>query len=109
MEIVKAFNSNELHTDIIIKGTAENPLFRASDIGNILEMSNIHASLKEFDDTEKVINTIETPGGNQHVTFLTEKGLYELLFKSRKPIAKIFRNWVFEVIKQVFKKSKHIA
>ena len=52
MEIVKAFNSNELHTDIVIKGTTENPLFRASDIGNILEMSNIHASLKEFDDTE---------------------------------------------------------
>ena len=37
-------------------------------IGNILEMSNIHASLKEFDDTEKVINSIYTPGGNQHVT-----------------------------------------
>ena len=101
MEIVKAFNSNELHTDIVIKGTTENPLFRASDIGNILEMSNIHASLKEFDDTEKVINSIYTPGGNQHVTFLTEKGLYELLFKSRKPIAKIFRNWVFEVIKEI--------
>ena len=70
-------------------------------------MSNIHASLKEFDDTEKVINSIETPGGNQHVTFLTEKGLYELLFKSRKPIAKIFRNWVFEVFHskmEVFKK-----
>ena len=60
-------HSNELHTEII-KGTTENPLFRASDIGNILEMSNIHASLKEFDDTEKVINSIYTPGGNQHVT-----------------------------------------
>jgi prophage antirepressor-like protein len=50
-----------------------------------------------------------TSYGNQCVTFLTEKGLYELLFKSRKLIAKIFRNWIFEVIKQVFKKSKHIA
>ena len=68
MEIIKAFNSNELHTEIVIKGTPQDPLFRASDIGNILEMSNIHASLKEFDDTEKVINSIYTPGGNQHVT-----------------------------------------
>ena len=72
MEIVKAFNSNELHTDIVIKGTTENPLFRASDIGNILEISNIHSSLKDFDNDEKVIRESETPGGNQCVTFLTE-------------------------------------
>ena len=41
MEVVKAFNSNELHTEITIKGTFEEPLFRASDIGLILELSNI--------------------------------------------------------------------
>jgi hypothetical protein len=33
MDIVKAFNSNDLHTEIIIKGTVNDPLFRASDIG----------------------------------------------------------------------------
>ena len=31
MDIVKAFNSNELHTEIVIKGTIVEPLFRASD------------------------------------------------------------------------------
>ena len=30
MDIVKAFNSNDLHTEIIIKGTVNDPLFRAS-------------------------------------------------------------------------------
>ena len=40
MEIVRAFNNNELHTEIIIKGTIENSLFRACDIGEILEISN---------------------------------------------------------------------
>lgn len=101
MEVVKAFNSNELHTEIVIKGTHDEPLFRASDIGEILEMSNIRATIHAFDDSEKVVNSIDTPGGSQQVTFLTEKGLYKVLFKSRKPIAETFQNWVCEVIKEI--------
>ena len=38
MEIVKAFNINNLHTDIIIKGDSENPLFRANDISTVLNI-----------------------------------------------------------------------
>ena len=34
MDIVKAFNTNDLHTEIIIKGTVTDPLFRASDVGH---------------------------------------------------------------------------
>ena len=29
MEVVKAFNNNNLHTEIVIKGSYEEPLFRA--------------------------------------------------------------------------------
>jgi prophage antirepressor-like protein len=101
MEIVKAFNSNELHTNIVIKGDYNNPLFRASDIGEILEMSNIRAHIANFDDTERRVNTIDTSTGPKQVTFLTEKGLYKILFKSRKPIAEKFQNWVCEVIKEI--------
>jgi len=45
--------------------------------------------------------TMHTLGGDQQVTFLTEKGLYKVLFKSRKPIAEKFQNWVCEVIKEI--------
>jgi len=101
MDIVKAFNSNELHTEIVIKGTYDNPLFRASDIGVVLEISNIRTSIQLFNDTEKVVHTMDTLGGTQEVTFLTEKGLYKVLFKSRKPIAEKFQNWVCEIIKEI--------
>jgi hypothetical protein len=30
-----------MHTDIVIKGTINEPLFRASDIGTILDISTI--------------------------------------------------------------------
>lgn len=101
MEIIKAFENNKLNIQINIKGTHENPLFRASDIGLILGHTNIHVAIKDFDSTEKVISNAYTPGGEQEVTFLTEKGLYQLLFTSKKPIAKTFKNWVCEVIKEI--------
>jgi prophage antirepressor-like protein len=101
MEIVKAFNENNLHTNIVIKGTYNEPLFRASDIGEILEMTNIRATVQNFDNSEKVVNSIDTLGGCQNMIFLTEKGLYKVLFKSRKPIAEKFQNWVCEVIKEI--------
>ena len=89
MEVVKAFNSNNLHTEIVIKGTINEPLFRANDVGTILEMTNIRATIQNFDDSEKVVNSIDTLGGSQQVSFLTEKGLYKVLFKSRKPISEL--------------------
>ncbi len=101
MDIVKAFNENDLHTEIIIKGTVNDPLFRASDIGVVLELSNIRMSIADFDESEKVVSTTDTLGGTQEVTFLTEKGLYKVLFRSRKPIAQKFQNWVCDVIKEI--------
>ena len=101
MEVVKAFNNNSLHTEIIIKGSYEEPLFRANDIAEILEISNIRTTIQHFDKSEKVVHSMDTIGGSQQVTFLTEKGLYKVLFKSRKPIAEKFQNWVCEVIKEI--------
>lgn len=101
MDIVKAFNSNNLHSEIIIKGTYNDPLFRASDIGNVLDISTIRSVIRDFNETEKVVHSMHTPGGVQDVTFLTEKGLYKVLFRSRKPIAETFQNWVCEVIKEI--------
>ena len=101
MDIVKAFNSNDLHTEIVIRGTVTDPLFRASDIGVVLDISNIRTSIVDFDESEKVVRTTDTLGGAQDVTFLTEKGLYKVLFRSRKPIAQKFQNWVCEVVKEI--------
>jgi hypothetical protein len=47
------------------------------------------------------VHTMHTLGGAQEVTFLTEKGLYKVLFRSRKPIAQKFQNWVCEVVKEI--------
>jgi prophage antirepressor-like protein/FtsZ-binding cell division protein ZapB len=107
MEVIEAFENNGMHMHITIQGTREEPLFRASDIAAIFEMTNIRVMMKDFDNTEKVVNKAYTPGGEQNVTFLTEKGLYQVLFTSRKPIAKKFKNWVCEVIRELRLNGKY--
>ena len=108
MDIIKAFENNETAMHITIRGTHEEPLFRASDIGEVLEMTNIRQSIQDFDNTEKHgVSITDIIGREQETTFLTEKGLYKLLFKSRKPIAKQFTDWVCEVIKEIRLNGKY--
>jgi len=107
MEIVKSFTENNLHTEIIIKGSFDQPLFRASDIAEILDMANIRQIINNYDETEKVSILCQTSNGKHNVNFLTESGLYNVLFTSRKPIAKQFKKWVCSVIKEIRLKGKY--
>lgn len=85
MDIIKAFENNNAQMHITIRKTNSDILFRASDIGEILDIASIRSTIRDFDSTEKVICNILTPGGHQNILFLTEKGLKHLLCKSRKP------------------------
>jgi prophage antirepressor-like protein len=101
MDIIRAFTTNSLHTEIVIKGTVDAPLFRASDVALILEISNIRASIKDFNESEKVVHTMSTPGGPQKVLFLTHTGLFRLLFRSKNPIALQVQYWACDVVKDL--------
>jgi prophage antirepressor-like protein len=107
MDIVRAFNSNDLHTEITIKGDHENPLFRASDIELVLGMANIRNFTKSFDETEKVLLTVQTAGGPQQITYLTEIGLYTVLGRSDKPIARTFQKWIYAVVREIRLKGSY--
>lgn len=101
MDIIRAFTTNTMHTEIVIKGTVEAPLFRASDVALILEISNIRASIKDFNESEKVVQTMTTLGGPQKVSFLTHTGLFRLLFRSKNPIALQVQYWACDVVKEL--------
>ncbi|HFU3698942.1 TPA: Bro-N domain-containing protein [Streptococcus suis] len=57
--------------------------------------------LQSVDEDEKEQKNIPTPGGIQKTWFLTEQGLYEVLFQSRKPIAKEFKKLVKNILKEI--------
>ena len=93
--------------NITIYGSYEEPLFKAKDIGELLEMKNIREVIKNFNNKQKGVSLTDTPGGKQEVTFLTEQGLYKVLMKSRKPIAEQFQDWVCEVVEEIRKRGKY--
>ncbi len=45
-----------------------------------------------------------TLGGSQKMLTVTEPGLYRLIFKSRKPVAKHFQRWVFHEVLPAIRK-----
>jgi len=87
--------------NIQIYGTLENPFFKAKDIGDLLGIKKIRTTLDNLDDNCKVLRDAHTMGGLQEQWFLTEDGLYELIFISRKSIAKQFKIWVRSIIKEI--------
>jgi prophage antirepressor-like protein len=102
--LVKEFNG----LNIEVHGTYEQPLFKAKDIGDLLEMKNIREVIKNFNNKQRCdVSLTDAIGREQNTTFLTEQGLYKLLMRSRKPIAEQFQDWVCEVIEEIRKKGKY--
>ena len=92
-----------------IYGTAEEPLFLARDIAEILEHSRASEMLKSVDDDEKLMQEMFASGQNRQMWFLTESGLYEVLMLSRKPKAKEFKRKVKEILKTIRKHGAYMT
>jgi prophage antirepressor-like protein len=107
MEIEKIFKSNDCNYNITIKGTIKNPLFDAKQIGEILEIKQVRNTIKDFDETEKVLIVTQTNGGPQNKIFLTKQGVFNLIMISIKPNAKKFKKWIFEVIDEIWETGKY--
>lgn len=84
-----------------IYGDFENPLFKASDVANWIEHSNVSRMLESIDENEKIKREIGTLTNSYSAWFLTEDGLYEVLMQSRKPIAKAFKKEVKIILKTI--------
>jgi prophage antirepressor-like protein len=103
MDLLKIFKLCDGEHEINIQGTIEEPLFQANQIATILEMKNIRTILSGFDERERLVKEIYTIRGRQKATFLTEVGLYRLISRSNKPIAKPFQKWVMEIVREIRK------
>ena len=103
---IQVIDSREvLGKDFKIYGTIEKPLFLAKDVANWIENSNTSQMVRNIDEDEKIkaiapiYNVYNGQYENQECLFLTEDGLYEVLFQSRKPIAKAFKKEVKQILK----------
>lgn len=101
-DLIQVLKQSELcGQQFTVYGTAENPLFRAKEVADIIDHPNVTVMMNMVDDDEKGVKQLLTPGGVQNVTMLTEDGLYEVLMQSRKPIAKQFKKGVKKLLHEV--------
>ena len=107
MDFLNAFVLGDKTYNVTILWENDKPLFRASEIGDIIDIKNVRMSLRTFDEDEKVVRSTYTLGGEQITIFLTEPGVYRLLMLSRKPIARPFQKWVSQVITKIRETGKY--
>lgn len=95
----------------------DNPLFLAVEVARMIDYSvgNTAHMLEILNDDEKILCPMSIPynikgntrtnitsnRGNPNKWFVTEDGLYEILFQSRKPIAKRFKAAVKQTLREL--------
>ena len=86
------------------------PWFAAKDLCELLGLDNSRQAVSRLDDDEKGVISSDTLGGKQELTFVSESGMYALIFQSRKPQARAFRKWVTgEVLPSLRKYGYYVA
>lgn len=70
-----------------------NPWWVAKDVLEVLGLDTSHG-VRDLEDDEKDLHIMETLGGKQEMTIVSEAGLYSLILRSRKPEAKEFKRWI---------------
>ena len=86
------------------------PWWVLKDICKVLEIGNSRMAAERLDDDEKGVSIIDTPGGKQALTVISESGLYNMILLSRKPEAKQFKRWVtHDVLPQIKRHGAYLT
>lgn len=103
------FNFNNNGVRIVFDANGE-PLFCLADVCRILTVDRTSRLLRDLDAKGMADCHILTNGGTQKVKFVNEPNLYRIIFRSNKPEALSFQNWVFaEVLPTIRKTGSYSA
>ncbi len=87
----------------------DEPWFVAVDVCKALALHNQRQVVSALDDDEKGVQIMDTPGGQQKMNIISLPGLFALVSKSRKPVARAFDRWVRHVVLvQIAKTGKFV-
>lgn len=84
--------------------------FCAKDVCATLDINwNGSDTLENMPENWKGVWKLHTPGGEQDAIFINEAGLYRLIFRSNKPKAEEFANWVCEEVLPQIRKNGYFG
>ena len=98
------FNFHEAH-DVRINVIDGEPWFCLADAASILAIKNVSQLSSQLDEKGISKTYTLTDGGKQQLIFVNEPNLYRVIFRSNKPEAKQFQDWVFNEVLPAIRKA----
>lgn len=95
------FNSVKIRTAII----DGEPWFVAKDVCDVLGIANPRNATARIPDKNKGVRQMDTLGGVQNISIISEAGLYRLVLRSDKPEAEPFIDWVTSKVLPALRKT----
>ena len=81
--------------------------FCRKDVLDILGLNSNTKLLNSLDPKGVAISDSLTQGGKQKLIYINEPNLYRIIFKSTKPDAKLFQDWIFNEVLPALRKHGH--
>jgi len=73
----------------------------AKDISVALGYRDAHNMTRIIDTKDKDTHKVSTLGGIQELSIISEFGIYDAVFNSKKKEAKEFKRWIYDIIKSL--------
>lgn len=83
------------------------PIFAGMDVAAVVGISKYRDAMAQLDDDERVSMTVDTLGGQQSISGVTESGVYSLMLISRSPKVKAFKRWLTHEVLPAIRKTGH--
>lgn len=101
-----SFHKNKIRTLTVENGEI---IFCLKDVCETLILSNINHVIKqiqaEFEGVTLNVTPLQTAGGVQNLTFITEPQLYFVMMRSRAKVAHEFRQWIVNEVLPSIRKT----
>lgn len=99
-----AFSFHETH-DVRIQVIDGEPWFCLKDVCEVLDIKNVSQLSSQLDEKGICKTYTPTKGGKQQLVYVNEPNLYRVIFRSNKPEAKQFQDWVFNDVLPTIRKT----
>lgn len=112
MNQLQIFKNSQFGEVRVATTESNEPLFCLADVCSILAIANTSRVANELldDDLRTTYPIVDALGRTQNAIFINESGLYQVIFQSRKPEAKVFRQWVTgEVLPTIRKHGAYMS
>ena len=73
----------------------------AADVAKALGYRMASDMTRLLEPEERDTHNVRTPGGNQEMVVISETGIYEAIFNSRRKEAREFKKWIKQVIREL--------